>query len=137
MKSAVNPARNCPATRARSLNVARWSESAVPRLTATAYVFSNPSGGNHRVRNGLLAGAAALGSFGIDVAEIGRSRRSFAGECIDWTQRRGHLNGALGAAIAARLFELGWITRGPRRRSVLVTAAGTQGLADTFGLDLR
>jgi len=83
------------------------------------------------------AGTAALASFGVDLLEVRRSRRTFAGECIDWTQRRGHLNGALGAAIAARLFELGWITPGPRRRSVLVTAAGTQGLADTFGLDLR
>ena len=82
------------------------------------------------------AGARALGSFGLDVSEIRRSRRHFAGTCIDWTQRRGHLNGALAAAITARLFELGWITRGARRRSVLISAAGAQGLADTFGLDL-
>ena len=82
------------------------------------------------------AGAGTLASFGINVTEVRRSRRSFAGECIDWTQRRGHLNGALGAAITARLFELGWIARGARRRSVLVTEAGTRGLAETFGLDL-
>jgi len=82
------------------------------------------------------AGARTLASFGIDVAEVRRSRRQFAGECIDWTQRRGHLNGALGAAITGRLFELGWIARGARRRSVLVTAAGRDGLAGTFGLDL-
>jgi len=85
------------------------------------------------------AGARTLASFGLNVTEVRRSRRHFAGECIDWTQRRGHLNGALAAAITARLFELGWITRGlkgARRRSVLVTAAGALGLADTFGLDL-
>jgi len=82
------------------------------------------------------AGARTLASFGLNVTEVRRSRRHFAGECIDWTQRRGHLNGALAAAITARLFEFGWITRGARRRSVLVTAAGAQGLADTFGLDL-
>jgi DNA-binding transcriptional ArsR family regulator len=81
------------------------------------------------------AGAAALGSFGIDVAEIRRSRRTFAGECIDWTQRRGHMNGALAAAITARLFALNWIKHGPRRRSVLVTPAGTDGLTATFGWD--
>ena len=81
------------------------------------------------------AGAAALGSFGIDVAEIRRSRRTFAGECIDWTQRRGHLSGALAAAITARLFALGWIQHGPRRRSVLITPAGTDGLTTTFGWD--
>ena len=82
------------------------------------------------------AGARTLVSFGINVTELRRSRRRFAGECIDWTQRRGHLNGALAAAITSRLFEIGWITGGARRRSVLITAAGAQGLADTFGLDL-
>jgi hypothetical protein len=84
------------------------------------------------------AGAKALGSFGLNVREIRRSRRHFAGTCIDWTQRRGHLNGALAAAITARLFELGWIERGSsgqRRRSVRVTPVGTEGLALTFGLD--
>ena len=82
------------------------------------------------------AGARTLASFGINVTEVRRARRHFAGECIDWTQRRGHLNGALGAAITARLFELGWITRGARRRSVCVTAAGAEGLAAKFGLHL-
>jgi DNA-binding transcriptional ArsR family regulator len=82
------------------------------------------------------AGARALGSFGLNVGEIRRSRRRFAGTCIDWTQRRGHLNGALAAAITARLFELGWIEHGQRRRSVRVTPAGAEGLALTFGLDL-
>lgn len=85
------------------------------------------------------AGARTLASFGINVTEVRRSRRRFAGECIDWTQRRGHLNGALAAAITERLFEVGWIARVPesaRRRSVMITAAGAQGLADTFGLDL-
>ena len=82
------------------------------------------------------AGTRALGSFGLDVLAVRRSRRHFAGTCIDWTQRRGHLNGALAAAITSRLFELGWIERGQRRRSVRVTPAGAEGLACTFGLDL-
>ena len=86
------------------------------------------------------AGAKALSSFGVDAGEVRRSRRHFAGACIDWTQRRGHLNGALAAAITSRLFELGWIERGQgktaRRRSVLVTPAGLEGLACTFGVDL-
>jgi hypothetical protein len=69
------------------------------------------------------------------VSEIRRSRWTFAAECIDWTQRRGHLNGAL-AAITARLFELSWIERGPRRRSVRITAAGVGGLGAAFGFDV-
>ena len=79
------------------------------------------------------AGREKLLSFGINVDEVRRTRRHFAGECLDWTQRRGHLNGALAAAITARLFALGWIERGRRRRSVVVTSAGAEGLAATFG----
>ena len=86
------------------------------------------------------AGAKELGSFGLNLLQIRRSRRQFAGTCIDWTQRRRHLNGALAAAITSRMFELGWIERGQgkaaRRRSVRVTPAGIQGLASTFGADL-
>ena len=82
------------------------------------------------------AGAEGLGSFGLDMLQIRRSRRHFAGTCIDWTQRRGHLNGALAAGITTRLFDLGWIERGPRRRSVRVTPAGIEGLACTFGAEL-
>jgi len=82
------------------------------------------------------AGAKELGSFGLNLKQIRRSRRHFAGTCIDWTQRRRHLNGALAAAITSRMFELGWIEHGPRRRSVRVTPAGFEGLASTFGVDL-
>ena len=56
-------------------------------------------------------GAATLASFGVEVAGLQRSRRKFAGSCLDWTQRRPHLNGALGAAITSRLLQLGWIER--------------------------
>jgi len=85
------------------------------------------------------AGAKELGSFGLNLLQIRRARRHFAGTCIDWTQRRRHLNGALAAAITSRMFELGWIERGSpgqRRRSVRVTPAGTEGLACTFGVGL-
>ena len=79
------------------------------------------------------AGAKELGSFGLNLLQLRRSRRQFAGTCIDWTQRRRHLNGALAAAITSRMFELGWIERGQRRRAVRVTPAGAEGLAATFG----
>jgi DNA-binding transcriptional ArsR family regulator len=88
------------------------------------------------------AGTKELGSFGLNLLQLRRSRRHFAGTCIDWTQRRRHLNGALAAAITSRLFELGWIERGfpgstgQRRRSVRVTPAGIEGLASTFGVNL-
>jgi DNA-binding transcriptional ArsR family regulator len=79
------------------------------------------------------AGQKKLSSFGIDIDEVRRGGRQFAGSCMDWTQRRSHLNGALAAAITGRLFALGWIERGTRRRSVVVTETGVRGLAETFG----
>jgi hypothetical protein len=61
------------------------------------------------------------------------TRRRFAGACLDWTQRQPHLGGSLGAALTTRMFELGWIERGKRVRSVQVTPDGREGLAATFG----
>jgi hypothetical protein len=76
------------------------------------------------------AGARTLDSFGLNLRG---SRRRFAGTCVDWTERRWHLNGTLAVAITTRLFELNWIERGPGR-TVRITSMGAAGLAETFGL---
>lgn len=73
---------------------------------------------------------AALG-----VAASG-SRRAFARPCLDWTERRHHLAGALGAALCARLFELGWVERIGSGRAVGLKPAGRRGLASALGVDL-
>ncbi len=80
------------------------------------------------------AGAAWLGGFGIDVEATGRKRRQFATACLDLTERRHHLAGALGSAIAGRVFELEWARRTAGSRALRVTAAGEKGLAREFGL---
>ncbi len=82
-------------------------------------------------------GMATLTSFGLDIGALEKTRRRFAGACLDWTERKPHLNGALGAAITARLLGPGWIERGNRRRAVRVTPAGRDGLAATFGWSLK
>jgi len=82
-------------------------------------------------------GVATLTSFGLNVGALEKTRRRFAGACLDWTERKPHLNGALGAAVTARLLGLGWIERGSRRRAVRVTPAGREGLAATFGWSLE
>jgi DNA-binding transcriptional ArsR family regulator len=79
------------------------------------------------------AGEESLTSFGIKVDELRHGRRRFTGACLDWTERRAHLSGALGAAITGRLFELGWVERGSRPRSVNLTTDGRSGLATVFG----
>jgi DNA-binding transcriptional ArsR family regulator len=71
----------------------------------------------------------------LDVACETSKRRPLTRACLDWSERRHHLAGALGAALTQRLFERGWITRSPLRTRVLViTDEGRQGLADAFGI---
>lgn len=78
-------------------------------------------------------GEERLGELGLDVAALRGARRRFARECLDWTERRPHLAGARGAALTARMIELGWFERGTTRRALVVTGAGHRGLADSFG----
>lgn len=78
-------------------------------------------------------GGDRLAAFGIEPAEFSR-RRPAIRYCVDWGERRHHLAGALGGAIAGRLFELDWLRRGRTRRVVQLTPAGAAGLHDTFGL---
>jgi DNA-binding transcriptional ArsR family regulator len=56
-------------------------------------------------------GARLVGELGIDATGVQRTRRVFARVCVDWTQRRPHLAGALPAALTTRFLELGWLDR--------------------------
>jgi DNA-binding transcriptional ArsR family regulator len=63
-------------------------------------------------------GKTWFGSLGIDVEELRASRRRLTRRCLDWSERRSHLAGGLGAALANRFVKLNWIARprnGPRR----------------------
>lgn len=77
-------------------------------------------------------GADWFGEFGIDVEAARTLRRKFAATCLDWTERRDHLGGALGAALAERLVDLGWIARKRNSRAVSVTETGRRHLAEQF-----
>ena len=81
------------------------------------------------------AGEKVLGELKIDVEAARASRRHFARLCIDFTERRPHLAGALGAAVCGRLMELRWLVRRvPGERALRLTDAGRTGLAETFGI---
>jgi DNA-binding transcriptional ArsR family regulator len=86
-------------------------------------------------------GERLLAAPGIDVPGARAARRQFARPCLDYTQRRPHLAGALGAAICDRLLYLGWLTRRPAGdipvpRALRLTDAGRRGLADVFGITI-
>ena len=71
--------------------------------------------------------------LGIDLDALQRSKRHFATACLDGTENRPHLGGALGAALCALFLERGWIVRGSETRALLVTDRGRVELRRMFG----
>lgn len=81
-------------------------------------------------------GHDGFADLGIDVSALGRQRRSFARPCLDYTARRPHLAGALGAAVTAALLDRQWIKRESGRRAILLTSGGAAELGTLIGLQL-
>lgn len=73
-----------------------------------------------------------LRNFGIDDAVLRKRGSLVVPHHIDWSERRPHVAGDLGAALARRLFDLAWITRTPSSRAVRLTAIGQQALQNEF-----
>jgi DNA-binding transcriptional ArsR family regulator len=63
-------------------------------------------------------------AFEIDLEAVAAERRSFARQCLDWTERRPHVAGALGAALLDRFIAGRWLERNPRDRALALTARG-------------
>jgi DNA-binding transcriptional ArsR family regulator len=82
------------------------------------------------------AGERLFRRLAVDVAGARAARRSFARACLDWSERRHHLAGALGAALLDRLFELGWIERTPSSRAVRLSDPGRRGLRDHLQIEI-
>ncbi len=82
------------------------------------------------------AGEKFLAEFGIALNEAKEGRRTFCRPCLDWSERRPHLAGALGAALAERCFDLGWIARIRDSRALKISPKGERGFKDTFGISL-
>ena len=92
-----------------------------------------PRGADFRV---APAGERFLLRFGVNVEDARARHRQFARQCLDWSERRPHLAGSLGAALANRCFELGWLRRTPGSRAVTVTKKGGAALQNAFSIAL-
>src|SRR5579863_6022074 len=70
-----------------------------------------------------------FGKWNIEVEALRQSRRHFARRCLDWTERRDHLAGSLGAAVCDKFLASGWVTRDKHSRAVHVSLAGRRELS--------
>jgi len=77
-------------------------------------------------------GSAWLDRLGV--ALPARTRRPPVRSCLDWTERRPHLAGSVGAALCGLAFESGWIRRIGSGRAVAVTEVGERALRTELGL---
>jgi DNA-binding transcriptional ArsR family regulator len=81
-------------------------------------------------------GAKSLKSLGIDVAAIKLQRRRFAYACVDWSERRPHIGGALGCAILQATLKQEWFVQNLDSRALTLTALGRRQMQARFGLQL-
>jgi DNA-binding transcriptional ArsR family regulator len=80
------------------------------------------------------SGEQALDQMGIDVSTLRTQRRRFAYACLDWSERRPHLGGAVGAALLKHALQRQWVERDLDSRALTVTARGRRELRSGFGL---
>lgn len=126
--SRLRAARTCYDHVAGSLGVAVHE-----RLFALGWL-TGVDGGDGRTYAVTPAGIAGFERLGLDVAGIGASRRRIAYGCLDWSERRPHVGGAIGAAFLALAFRKRWLTQERDSRVLRVTGLGRRELASRLGV---
>jgi DNA-binding transcriptional ArsR family regulator len=86
--------------------------------------------------NLTLKGAKAFETLGIDVEATRLLRRRFAYACLDWSERRPHLGGALGAALLSAALKRRWVVQDLDSRALGVTSLGRREMLARFGLQV-
>jgi hypothetical protein len=100
------------------------------RLIERSHVLLDGDGGTV-----TEAGRAFLHGIGVECS--GSKRRVFCRPCLDWSERRPHLAGTVGAALLGHALDRGWIERAREGRALSITAAGKQGFAETFAIEVE
>ena len=75
-------------------------------------------------------GTAWFDKLGIDVEAVQQQKRAFARPCLDWTERKYHLAGSLGAALLDQMLAKNWLRRKPNERTVVLTGKGERALQE-------
>jgi DNA-binding transcriptional ArsR family regulator len=95
------------------------------RLLGLGWLHGTAGNDGYRVS---VTGAQALLRFGIDVPALGTLRRRLAYACLDWSERKPHLGGALGAALLQLALKRRWVVRHPDERRLTVTPTGRRAM---------
>ncbi|MDX5983379.1 ArsR/SmtB family transcription factor [Sphingomonas echinoides] len=125
--AAMRRARSCYDHLAGSIAV-----TVADRMSEQGYITDLADGGQLSAE-----GVAFLRSIGVDVdTAFNRTtaRRLFCRPCLDWSERRPHIAGTIGAALLTACFEHDWIRRIDGSRTISITRAGAHALNTNFGI---
>jgi DNA-binding transcriptional ArsR family regulator len=104
------------------------------RLNSLGWLSS--SSGSDHAYDLTKDGTAGLASLGLNVQEMRMFRRRFAYACLDWSERRPHMGGSLGAALLRLALKKRWVTQDLDSRALSITKLGRRELLSRFGLHL-
>jgi DNA-binding transcriptional ArsR family regulator len=105
------------------------------RFKALEWLSADSTGGDNAY-DLTLNGAKAFAALGIDIREIRAMRRRFGFACLDWSERRPHVGGALGAALLRVALKRRWVTPDLDSRALHVTSLGRREILARFGLQV-
>lgn len=136
----------CPTLPVRSLRQARSRDALAIARTCYDHLAGRLGVALHDamvdqewlVANSLLvtpAGASGFGDLGIDTASLSAGQRRLSRACLDWTERRTHLAGALGKAVADSLLSRRWVRPMPSGRALTISPTGERELLARFAID--
>lgn len=126
--SRLRAARTCYDHMAGALAVALHD-----RFQVLGWLSAGATGGGHALQL-ASPGTKGFTALGIDVAEIRTRRRQFAYACLDWSERRPHIGGALGAALLEIALQRKWVVQDLDSRALGVTSLGRREMLTRFGL---
>jgi DNA-binding transcriptional ArsR family regulator len=96
---------------------------------------ADPSYFTENVRLGINS-EKTFRALGVDLSQIANTRRKYLYACLDWTEKKPHLAGAVGAALFNAMMEQNWITRNDEKRVLRITDSGRKALKEIIDVDL-
>ena len=110
-----------------------WASAASVRASGTGGASEDTEDGRNSY-DLTTKGIRALSALGVDIENVRSMRRRFAFACLDWSERRSHIGGALGAALLQLALKRKWVTQDLDTRALCVTSLGKRELLAKFGL---
>jgi DNA-binding transcriptional ArsR family regulator len=127
------PSRLCAARTCYDHIAGRVGVSLHDRFRTLGWLKANSQNDGYQL---TTAGAKGFETLGIDLEATRALRRQFACACLDWSERRPHVGGALGAALLKIALKKRWVTQDLDSRALAVTAFGKREILNRFGLQV-